>query len=149
MEINTDDNNSSSEYMLLYAEDLNISIAEELVETPEWEYRFAVPAIFLIFMITGMLGNGLVVLVFIKNKTFRTITNMFLLNLAVTDLMYLSFCVPFGATRYYKGYWIFGNTLCEYSLIITFFIDIKYTNIHLIIFYFTFQNRPAANIFHA
>ncbi|XP_052093791.1 galanin receptor type 1-like [Mytilus californianus] len=114
MEINTDDNISSSEYILVYVEDLNISVAEALVDTPEWEYRFAVPAIFLIFMITGMLGNGLVVLVFIKNKTFRTITNMFLLNLAVTDLMYLSFCVPFGATRYYKGYWIFGNTLCKF-----------------------------------
>ena len=115
MDVNVAKNDSVPYYH--YFEDYNISVKDSLTTITNWEYSLAVPPIFLVFMITGTLGNGLVVLVFIKNKVFRTITNMFLLNLAVTDLVYLIFCVPFAATRYFKAYWMFGNILCKYFLL--------------------------------
>ena len=114
MDVELADNYSVPYYQ--YFEDYNISVKDSLTTIANWEYSLAVPPIFLVFMITGTLGNGLVVLVFIKNKVFRTITNMFLLNLAVTDLTYLIFCVPFAATQYFKGYWMFGNILCKYFI---------------------------------
>lgn len=43
---------------------------------------------------TGVLGNSMVILVVAKRKQMQTVTNIFVMNLAVADLLVIIFCVP-------------------------------------------------------
>ncbi|KAI8490872.1 receptor [Branchiostoma belcheri] len=42
------------------------------------------------------------------------VTNYFILNLAVTDLSFLVFVVPFTASTYPLTSWVFGQFMCKY-----------------------------------
>lgn len=42
--------------------------------------------------IVGVIGNGMVVLVMLLRSEMKTVTNMFILNLAVADLLVIIFC---------------------------------------------------------
>ncbi|KAG6920516.1 neuropeptide FF receptor 1 [Chelydra serpentina] len=41
-----------------------------------------------------MIGNMLVGVIVLKNRQMRTVTNMFILNLAISDLLVGIFCMP-------------------------------------------------------
>lgn len=41
-----------------------------------------------------MIGNILVCFIVVKNRQMRTVTNMFILNLAISDLLVGIFCMP-------------------------------------------------------
>ncbi|NP_001084551.1 neuropeptide FF receptor 1, gene 1 S homeolog [Xenopus laevis] len=41
-----------------------------------------------------MIGNMLVCFIVLKNRQMRTVTNMFILNLAISDLLVGIFCMP-------------------------------------------------------
>lgn len=41
-----------------------------------------------------MLGNILVCLIVLENRRMRTVTNLFILNLAISDLLVGIFCIP-------------------------------------------------------
>lgn len=47
----------------------------------------------LIFLLC-MVGNALVCFIVLRNRHMRTVTNMFILNLAVSDLLVGIFCMP-------------------------------------------------------
>ncbi|XP_018416911.1 PREDICTED: cholecystokinin receptor type A [Nanorana parkeri] len=66
----------------------------------------------LIFML-GVMGNSLVIVVLIRNKRMRTVTNIFLLSLAVSDLMLCLFCMPFTLIPNLLEDFIFGSTVCR------------------------------------
>lgn len=52
-----------------------------------------IAAYVLIFLLC-MVGNTLVCFIVLKNRHMRTVTNMFILNLAVSDLLVGIFCMP-------------------------------------------------------
>ena len=69
-----------------------------------------VPIFFSIVVLVGFIGNLLVVLVVTFNKQMRNTTNLLIMNLAVADLLFIVFCVPFSATAYaFPHNWPFGN----------------------------------------
>ncbi|XP_030908218.2 C-C chemokine receptor type 5-like [Melopsittacus undulatus] len=69
------------------------------------------PPIYSLVVIFGLTGNILVVLILVKYKRLRSMTDIYLLNLAVSDLLFV-FSLPFWA--YYAVYgWIFGEALCR------------------------------------
>ena len=47
-----------------------------------------------IILIVGVVGNSLVVGVVLRSPRMRTVTNLFILNLAVADLLVILFCLP-------------------------------------------------------
>ncbi|KAK2139551.1 hypothetical protein LSH36_1724g00000 [Paralvinella palmiformis] len=76
--------------------------------------RFIVPFVFSIVVILGCLGNVLVIVVVIKNRDhYRNTTNLFILNLAIADVLFLVFCVPFHAVIYTTIKWPFGEFMCK------------------------------------
>lgn len=77
--------------------------------------RSVIPFVYLFIFVIGLFGNILVIVVYIRNKTFRTITNMYLLNLAVIDIVYLM-VMPLTATNIWLQVWIFGSFLCTYTI---------------------------------
>ncbi|XP_060632127.2 cholecystokinin receptor type A [Anolis sagrei] len=66
----------------------------------------------LIFLLS-VLGNTLVMIVLIRNKRMRTVTNIFLLSLAISDLMLCFFCMPFTLIPNLLQDFIFGSTFCK------------------------------------
>ncbi|RZF46225.1 hypothetical protein LSTR_LSTR010887 [Laodelphax striatellus] len=73
----------------------------------------AVPILFGIIVILGLFGNLLVVIVVAANQQMRSTTNLLIINLAVADLLFIVFCVPFTATDYILPYWPFGDFWCK------------------------------------
>lgn len=75
--------------------------------------KFTIPVIFGLIVVLGLLGNLLVIVVIIKNEKMRSTTNILILNLAIADLCFIVFCVPFTATAYVMPTWPFGKIWCK------------------------------------
>uniref|UniRef100_A0A8C4RCB1 Neuropeptide FF receptor 1 n=1 Tax=Erpetoichthys calabaricus TaxID=27687 RepID=A0A8C4RCB1_ERPCA len=70
---------------------------------------------YLFIFILCMIGNGLVCLIVLKNKRMRTVTNLFILNLAISDLLVGIFCVPTTLVDNLITGWPFSNAVCKMS----------------------------------
>ncbi|XP_004091182.1 neuropeptide FF receptor 1 isoform X1 [Nomascus leucogenys] len=68
----------------------------------------------LIFLLC-MVGNTLVCFIVLKNRHMRTVTNMFILNLAVSDLLVGIFCMPTTLVDNLITGWPFDNATCKMS----------------------------------
>lgn len=66
----------------------------------------------LIFLLS-VFGNLLIIVVLVVNKRMRTVTNSFLLSLAVSDLMMAVFCMPFTLIPNLLEDFIFGAGMCK------------------------------------
>ncbi|CAJ1087019.1 cholecystokinin receptor [Xyrichtys novacula] len=75
----------------------------------------------LIFLLS-VFGNLLIIVVLMLNKRMRTVTNSFLLSLAVSDLMMAIFCMPFTLIPNILEDFIFGETMCK---TVTYFMGIS------------------------
>ncbi|XP_040004927.1 cholecystokinin receptor [Xiphias gladius] len=75
----------------------------------------------LIFFLS-VFGNLLIIVVLTVNKRMRTVTNTFLLSLAVSDLMMAVFCMPFTLIPSILKDFIFGAAMCK---IVSYFMGIS------------------------
>ncbi|KAG8174922.1 hypothetical protein JTE90_020201 [Oedothorax gibbosus] len=75
--------------------------------------RIVVPFLFGIIIIVGLIGNAFVVIVVTCNPQMRSTTNLLIFNLAIADLLFIVFCVPFTAWDYSLPYWPFGDIWCK------------------------------------
>ena len=62
----------------------------------------------------GVCGNTLVCYVVARNQTMHTVTNIFIANLALSDILLCIFAVPF-TPLYLLAFksWVFGTVLCH------------------------------------
>lgn len=49
---------------------------------------------YLLIFLVCMVGNGVVCFIVVRSKNMRTVTNLFILNLAISDLLVGIFCMP-------------------------------------------------------
>ncbi|XP_061099806.1 type-1 angiotensin II receptor B-like [Conger conger] len=74
-----------------------------------------VPIVYGCNFVIGVVGNSMVVAVIYSYMKLKTVANIFVLNLAVSDLTFL-ITVPMWATFTATGYhWPFGSFLCKVS----------------------------------
>lgn len=66
-----------------------------------------------IIFLLAVIGNLLVILTLIESRRMRTITNVFLLNLAISDLLLGIFCMPFTLIGMLLRDFIFGEIMCK------------------------------------
>ncbi|XP_045713150.1 C-C chemokine receptor type 4 [Phyllostomus hastatus] len=69
------------------------------------------PPLYSLVFLFGLLGNSMVVLVLFKYKRLRSMTDVYLLNLAISDLLFV-LCLPFWG-YYAADQWVFGLSLCK------------------------------------
>lgn len=69
--------------------------------------------IYTIIFVLGVLGNLLVCFVVIRNKAMQTVTNLFISNLALSDIFLCVFAVPFTPLYSFRGNWSWGALLCH------------------------------------
>uniref|UniRef100_A0A8D0L8S6 Neuropeptide Y receptor type 2 n=1 Tax=Sphenodon punctatus TaxID=8508 RepID=A0A8D0L8S6_SPHPU len=70
-------------------------------------------AAYSLIILLGFIGNSLVIYMIVKYKTMRTVTNFFIANLALADLMVDTLCLPFTLVYTLLDEWKFGAVLCH------------------------------------
>ncbi|KAM8802937.1 neuropeptide FF receptor 2 [Rhynchonycteris naso] len=69
---------------------------------------------FLIFFLC-MVGNTVVCFIVVRNRHMHTVTNLFILNLAISDLLIGIFCMPITLLDNIIAGWPFGSSMCKIS----------------------------------
>ncbi|XP_039298463.1 orexin receptor type 1 isoform X2 [Nilaparvata lugens] len=64
----------------------------------------------------GLVGNALVCLAVYRNRSMRTVTNYFIVNLAVADFMVILFCLPPTVLWDVTQTWFMGTLVCKIVL---------------------------------
>lgn len=121
--------NQSGNHSEIFASFCQPNVSGSIPDDMEPELRvmeqivsIVVPVLFGIIIILGLFGNALVVIVVSANQQMRSTTNLLIINLAVADLCFIVFCVPFTATDYILPFWPFGDTWCkmvQYLIVVT------------------------------
>lgn len=70
------------------------------------------PPLYSLVFIIGLVGNILVLLVLMQYRRLKSMTSIYLLNLAISDLLFL-FTLPFWIDYKLKDDWIFGEGTCK------------------------------------
>lgn len=71
-----------------------------------------IPIIYLLVCAIGLSGNTLVIYVVLRYAKMKTVTNIYILNLAVADVLFM-LGLPFLATQNAISDWPFGTFLCR------------------------------------
>lgn len=74
--------------------------------------------LFAIVCLVGLVGNTLVIYVVIRFSKMQTVTNMYIVNLAIADECFL-IGIPFLLVTMVSNEWIFGNAACKAYMIST------------------------------
>ncbi|KAG6931976.1 neuropeptide FF receptor 2, partial [Chelydra serpentina] len=93
--------------------DHNISYVDFYLHQPPVAAVFIIS--YLLIFLLCMLGNGVVCFIVLRSKHMRTVTNLFILNLAVSDLLVGIFCMPTTLLDNIIAGWPFGSMVCKMS----------------------------------
>ena len=62
--------------------------------------------------LAAIIGNVSLYIIVYKNKDLRTVTNLYILNLAAADIMVSVLSIPFTVVTIITERWVFGDTAC-------------------------------------
>ncbi|XP_016354183.1 chemokine XC receptor 1-like [Sinocyclocheilus anshuiensis] len=99
------DENATYYYNPVYEDEL--CRKEEVVKIGS----FVIPIFFTAVVVLSCIGNILVLVMLALYESLKSLTNVFILNLAVSDLLF-TFGLPFWASYYIWG-WTFGEVGCK------------------------------------
>ena len=71
--------------------------------------------LFAVTNVVAILENLLTFYAVYRNQRLRTIPNMFLIALALSDILMSTICIPFRVASLFHGRWIFGDTVCRWQ----------------------------------
>ncbi|XP_055310999.1 neuropeptide CCHamide-1 receptor-like [Sitodiplosis mosellana] len=103
--------------------DTNATVATTTINTEEVSYKgyvyrpetYIVPIIFGIIFLAGLMGNGMLIAVFVKHRAMRNVPNTHILSLSIADLMLILTAVPFVSVVYTVESWPWGTGVCMIS----------------------------------
>ena len=80
---------------------------------------FFLTSVEVFFLVTlnvlSLTGNILVCIAVYKNTRLRTTTNLYIIALAVSDLMSAVFVMPFALGVLITGEWVYGQVICNFQ----------------------------------
>ncbi|XP_070544503.1 visual pigment-like receptor peropsin [Ptychodera flava] len=100
-----DMNDTATNWSILGTGDQSPSGTEYVVAT----------AILTVICVFGILGNGIVICLFLSFKKLRTPSNAFLVNLAVADFLMASVSFTMSMAAGIEGRWLFGEAGCTFN----------------------------------
>ncbi|XP_065531902.1 cysteinyl leukotriene receptor 2 [Lathamus discolor] len=114
------------------------------------------PTIYLLIFFFGAVGNGLSIYVFFQPSQRKTSVNIYMQNLAVSDLILVS-TLPFRAAYFLLGsHWIFGDIVCRimtYTLYVNMYCSIYFLTVlsvvRFIAIVYPFKHCKATNMNYA
>uniref|UniRef100_A0A9L0KD63 Neuropeptide FF receptor 2 n=1 Tax=Equus asinus TaxID=9793 RepID=A0A9L0KD63_EQUAS len=113
------DSNSSENWHHIWSvndtkhSDINIFYVNYYLYEPRVAAIFIISYSLIFFLC--MVGNTVVCFIVVRNKHMQTVTNLFILNLAISDLLVGIFCMPLTLLDNIIAGWPFGSTMCKIS----------------------------------
>lgn len=95
----------------------NITYVDFYLHKPSVAAVFTVS--YLLIFLVCMVGNGVVCFIVLRSKNMRTVTNLFILNLAISDLLVGIFCMP---TTLVDNI-ITGQNTCFFFILFQFYVS--------------------------
>ncbi|XP_021356360.1 dopamine D2-like receptor isoform X2 [Mizuhopecten yessoensis] len=96
-------------------------------------------------IIAAVFGNSMVIVVIVKNRTMREMTYMFLLSLAIADLMIGAFMAPLAFYNLVKQCWNLPRFMCTLNLVIN--TTLLVTSIHTLMWIAVYKYICVKRIF--
>ncbi|KAF1763249.1 hypothetical protein GCK72_011515 [Caenorhabditis remanei] len=75
--------------------------------------NYTIAVTFFVIFLLSVVGNSVVLIVIIKQRAMRSITNIYLMNLAASDMMLSVVCMPPTLVSMVMNCWMFGNYMCK------------------------------------
>lgn len=72
--------------------------------------------------LAALCGNFLVCWAIYKNPRLRTIPNIYVVSLAISDILMATLSIPYSCVVLATGGWVFGRTFCQIQGFFTFFL---------------------------
>lgn len=93
----------------------NSTLSANVTDVPPY-VKIATTCIMSVILFVGITGNVLVPIVIANSKDLRNSTNVFLVNLALADLLVILICLPTGFVELHStpGVWYLGETMCKF-----------------------------------
>uniref|UniRef100_UPI00398E66DF neuropeptide FF receptor 2-like n=1 Tax=Pristiophorus japonicus TaxID=55135 RepID=UPI00398E66DF len=116
-----DQNVTAQEYDSLYLNESTsyFHLQSNITYLPFYQQTSSVATVFitsyLLIFLLCMLGNGLVCFIVVRDRHMWTVTNFFILNLAISDLLVGIFCMPSTLVDNILTGWPFGSFVCKMS----------------------------------
>ena len=88
--------------------------------TREEELVWTETVLFAVTNVVAILGNLLTLCAVYHNHRLRTIPKIFVIALAVSDILMSTICMPFTVASLFHGRWIFDETVCRFQDIFAF-----------------------------
>ncbi|KAL3866151.1 hypothetical protein ACJMK2_043479, partial [Sinanodonta woodiana] len=79
--------------------------------------------VFGLITVTGLVGNILTVAVIVRKKGVKSISDTLILNLALTDIIFIVFCVPMRILAFVISTLPFGDVWCRLIDYVTYACD--------------------------
>ncbi|XP_063065501.1 neuropeptides B/W receptor type 1-like [Engraulis encrasicolus] len=102
--------------------------------SPPWplypDFYVVLPVVYSLICAVGLTGNSAVIYVILKAPNMKTVTNLFILNLAIADALF-TLVLPINIAEHLLNSWPFGDTLCKLIL------SIDHCNIFSSIYFLT------------
>ncbi len=73
-------------------------------------------SLYIPIFLLSLIGNGLVIFVVLRNQHMRRVKNLFLLNLALADLLVTLVCMPMVVGQTVFRLWVYGPVMCKLSV---------------------------------
>nr|WDW32492.1 sNPFR [Agasicles hygrophila] len=89
----------------------NNTTSEDIINDNAVQVAFFM--VYTTIFVMGIFGNVLVCYVVFRNKAMQTVTNLFITNLALSDILLCVLAVPFTPLYTLLGEWVFGRVLCH------------------------------------
>lgn len=87
--------------------------------SPPWilypDFYIWLPVVYSVICAVGLTGNTAVIYVILKAPKMKTVTNLFILNLAIADDLF-TLVLPINIAEHLLNYWPFGELLCKVIL---------------------------------
>ncbi|RZF42089.1 hypothetical protein LSTR_LSTR006682 [Laodelphax striatellus] len=104
--------NCTNDYCISDEEYYDMIVQHILPSKSEW----LLIALHGVVFFVGLIGNALVCTAVYRNRTMRTVTNYFIVNLAVADFMVILFCLPPTVLWDVTQTWFMGTLVCKIVL---------------------------------
>lgn len=96
--------------------DINETVMDINVSSSSQEYLKILEHVnivcYLLICTLGLMGNSLVIYVILMYAKMKTVSNIYILNLAFSDMMFLTM-LPITATTVILKHWLFGVIICK------------------------------------
>ncbi|KAG8179381.1 hypothetical protein JTE90_022085 [Oedothorax gibbosus] len=105
-------------YSELISRCFNSTIPSNIFNQPyilPWYQQLMWTLLFAVMITVAIVGNTIVMWIILAHKRMRTVTNLFLLNLAVADFLLASGNATFNFIFMLNSHWPFGETFCVVS----------------------------------